>query len=292
MRFDVAWSDDDRACVSLVLAGYSARAWRWQIMLRGAGVDASYRQVAPIFFAGFALNNVLPLRAGDLYRCVSTARLPDGTVAKSLAALVTERLLDLAALTLLLCVLVLLIPEADLASLSVSISVVLIAGLILVLVLIISPVATWRTVEAGLGGLMVRYRATARAAQWVRSLALAAESSLSGGARSAAIALTAMAWLLELSVFIVIGSYLYGEILLAGGLYAGTFGTLATLIPSTPGHFGTFDFFAAQGFRFGGLSSEAALAAAIAAHLIILTPVTLLGSFRLIADRRAGINAS
>src|SRR5262245_52187565 len=76
-------------CVALVLAAYSARAWRWQIMLNGAGIDASYRRVAPIFFAGFALNNVLPLRAGDVYRCLSTARLPSGTVAKSLAALVT-----------------------------------------------------------------------------------------------------------------------------------------------------------------------------------------------------------
>ena len=60
------------ASVGLVIAGYAVRAWRWQLMLRGAGVNATYRQAAPIFFASFALNNVLPLRAGDLYRCVST----------------------------------------------------------------------------------------------------------------------------------------------------------------------------------------------------------------------------
>ena len=38
-----------------------------------------------------------------------------------------------------------------------------------------------------------------------------------------------------------------------GGLYAGALGTLATLIPSAPGHFGTFDFFAAKGFEVSGL---------------------------------------
>ena len=280
------------ACVALVLAGYSARAWRWQIMLRGAGVDASYRQVAPIFFAGFALNNVLPLRAGDFYRCVSTARLPDGTIAKSLAALVTERMLDLAGLILLLCVLVLLIPEADLAALSVPISIVLIAGLVLILLVILSPVATWRRLETWLGGWMARSRFTAKAARWFRSLASAAEGTLSGGSRWPAIGLTGLAWLLELGVFIVIGSHLSGDLVLAGGLYAGTVGTLATLIPGAPGHFGTFDFFVSQGFQYGGLSAEAALAAAIASHLIILAPVTLLGSFRLIADRQAGLNAS
>jgi uncharacterized protein (TIRG00374 family) len=279
------------ASVALVLAGYSARAWRWQIMLRGAGVDASYRQVAPIFFAGFALNNVLPLRAGDLYRCVSTARLPDGTIAKSLAALITERLLDLAGLTFLLCVLVLLVPEANLAALSVPIAAVLVAGLILTLLLVLSPFATWRTMETLFDRWLARYRLTARAARWIRSLAQAAEGTLSGGSRWPAIGLTGLAWLLELGVFIVIGSYLQADLMLAGGLYAGTIGTLATLIPSAPGYFGPFDFFVSQGFQYGGLDAEAALAAAIAAHLIILAPVTLLGSFRLISDWQAGFNA-
>jgi uncharacterized protein (TIRG00374 family) len=280
------------ACVALVLAGYSARAWRWQIMLRGASVDASYRQVAPIFFAGFALNNVLPLRAGDLYRCVSTARLTDGTIAKSLATLITERLLDLAGLTLLLCVLVILVPQADLAALSVPIAILLIAGLILTLLLVLSPIATWRTMETWFGSWIARFRFTARAARWIRSLAEAAEGTLSGGSRWPAIGLTGVAWLLELGVFIVIGSHLRGDLVLAGGLYAGTLGTLATLIPGAPGHFGTFDFFASQGFQYGGLSAETALAAAVASHLVILAPVTLLGSFRLIFDRQAGLNAS
>ena len=64
-------------------------------MLDGAGVKAGYRQASSIFFVGFALNNVLPLRAGDIYRCVAASRFPDGTIAKSLATLLTERLLDL-----------------------------------------------------------------------------------------------------------------------------------------------------------------------------------------------------
>ena len=86
------------ASAGLVIAGYAVRACRWQLMLRGAGVNATYRQAAPIFFASFALNNVVPLRAGDLYRCVSTFQLPAGTMAKSLGTLLTERLLDLGAL--------------------------------------------------------------------------------------------------------------------------------------------------------------------------------------------------
>ena len=61
----------------------------------------------------FALNNVLPLRAGDIYRCVAASRFPDGTIAKSLAALLTERLLDLGFLDVrALSVLILFFPNA------------------------------------------------------------------------------------------------------------------------------------------------------------------------------------
>ena len=87
------------ASVALVLAGYSLRAWRWRLMLEGTGVEVTYGTAASIFFAAFALNNVLPLRAGDIYRCVAASRFQDGTIAKSLATLLAERLLDLAALT-------------------------------------------------------------------------------------------------------------------------------------------------------------------------------------------------
>src|SRR5262245_62091490 len=66
------------ASAVLVLLGYSVRACRWQLVLRGAGLTATYRQSAAIFFSAFALNNVLPLRAGDVYRCASSARLPGG----------------------------------------------------------------------------------------------------------------------------------------------------------------------------------------------------------------------
>ena len=84
--------------MALAFAGYSVRAWRWQLMLEGAGVEVAYGKAASIFFAAFALNNILPLRAGDVYRCVAASRLQNGTIAKSLATLLAERLLDLAAL--------------------------------------------------------------------------------------------------------------------------------------------------------------------------------------------------
>ena len=237
------------ASVVLVLAGYSVRAWRWRLMLGGAGMGATYRQAAPIFFAAFALNTVLPLRAGDIYRCVSAARLPGGTIARSLAALATERVLDLVALTVLLSVLLLGFPDALLASLSLPLAGGLIAGLVLLAALVTFPVATWQLVEGAIVHGFGRSGIVTRATTWIRALTEAIEGTLSGGARLKVIGLTVVAWSLELGAFVLIGSVLSGSFVLIGGLYAGVLGTLATLIPGAPGHFGTFDFFAAQGFR-------------------------------------------
>jgi glycosyltransferase 2 family protein len=279
------------ASLTLVIAGYSVRAWRWQLMLRGAGVGVTYRQAAPIFFAAFALNNVLPLRAGDVYRCVSIVRFADGTIAKSLATLLTERLLDLGAITILLSVLLLWFPNASLKLLSLPMTAFLIVGLFVLVVLIAFPVAIRRSVEAVLLHGFDRAGTVAKVATWILALTVAIEGTLSGHSRLTVIALTVLAWSLELGLFVVVGSVVSGNFLLSGGLYAGVLGTLATLIPGAPGHFGTFDFFAAEGFRYAGLDAEKAVAAAIVCHVAVLAPVTILGSIQLITDRRAGLNA-
>ena len=280
------------ASAALVIAGYAVRARRWQLMLRGAGVNATYRQAAPIFFASFALNNVVPLRAGDLYRCVSTLQLPAGTMAKSLGTLVTERLLDLGALIMLLSALLLFLPQARLELISLPIAALLIVALVLIAALITFPVATWQLVETGLLQRFARFPVVAKVATWMRALTAAIQGTLSDRVRIPVVVLTFVAWSLELGVFVLVGTALSGKLLLLGGLGAGVLGTLATLIPSAPGHVGTFDFFAAQGFRYGGLDAEAAVAAALVCHLAIIVPVTLFGSLQLLADRQASLNAS
>lgn len=104
------------AAMLLVLLGYLVRAWRWLLMLRGTGVSATYWQTAPVFFASFALNNVMPLRVGDVYRCWSATILQHATLTKAIASLLTERVLDLMSLAGLLGFLLLVFPRANLLS--------------------------------------------------------------------------------------------------------------------------------------------------------------------------------
>ena len=278
------------AAMLLVLMGYLVRAWRWLLMLRGAGVSASYRQTAPIFFSAFALNNVLPLRVGDVYRCLSATKLQDATLAKSLASLLTERVLDLIALAGLLAILLLVVPVSILSALWWPLASGVIVGLAFLIVLVLFPLATWRLIERGFLRLAPN-GVIAKVALWIRTLAEAIEGTLSKGSRLKVITLTVAAWLLELGAFVIVGSVLIGTPAIVSGFYAGALGTLATLIPSAPGHFGTFDFFVAEGFETSGLDPENALAAAVVCHIAILVPVTLIGSLQLMTNRAPSANS-
>jgi hypothetical protein len=82
------------AAVLLALASYTARAFRWGLILAPAG-RARFGTLLGCTAAGFATSTVLPARLGELVRPLllsSRAGLP---AAATLASIVAERLLDL-----------------------------------------------------------------------------------------------------------------------------------------------------------------------------------------------------
>jgi uncharacterized membrane protein YbhN (UPF0104 family) len=101
------------------------------------------------------------------------------------------------------------------------------------------------------------------------------------------VGLTVLAWLLEGAVFASVISSLHIEAgWTAAGLSLGA-GTLATLIPSSPGYVGTFDYFAALGLTAYGVTPAAATAFALLVHLVLWVPVTCVG-LALLLIRRPG----
>jgi uncharacterized membrane protein YbhN (UPF0104 family) len=63
--------------------------------------------------------------------------------------------------------------------------------------------------------------------------------------------------------------------------------TLATLLPSSPGYVGTFDYFATLGFTAYGASAALATAVALLTHVLLWLPVTVAGFIALIVGRSA-----
>lgn len=99
-------------------------------------------------------------------------------------------------------------------------------------------------------------------------------------------------WVCEALVFTCVAIALKTPDPLRGPILGFAVGTLSTLLPSSPGYFGTFDYFASQGLRIAGIEPELAAANALLSHLVIWTPLTLVTIGYFLFHHRAWPNGS
>ena len=77
----------------LLYTGIAIRAYRWHILLRPVR-DIPTRDVFPVMIIGYAANNVLPLRAGELVRAWVLEQRYGVRKTAALATIAVERLFD------------------------------------------------------------------------------------------------------------------------------------------------------------------------------------------------------
>lgn len=100
------------AGVALLIASDTAHVAKWQVLLGGLA-PARFRDLFAVFWSSMATNNVLPLRAGDIYRVqalASRTRLPRPGI---VATLLTERVLDAVSFLLLVLVALALLASSE-----------------------------------------------------------------------------------------------------------------------------------------------------------------------------------
>ncbi len=232
------------------------------------------RAFAP-FVASFGMSDVLPLRAGDGLRVIWFSRrfdVPAGTV---LGAILVERIFDLMALLLLGAI---ALPFASVAmphTLVASFQFVLAGCLLIGLIAVATPTLLVRLCERlstrMAGPMMTMLLRTLRAmADALRQIGSWRRMLLFG-------ALSIACWLLESVVFL-------GAWLSLGGTGAAgipflsfIFSTLGTMVPSLPGHFGSYEYFGVQAFTLSGADPSFAAAVVFLAHLIIWAPTAIFG---------------
>jgi uncharacterized protein (TIRG00374 family) len=273
--------------------GLSARLVRWWLMLRTVAPRLPLRACARPYLVSLALNNTLPMRAGDVMRVVAfrdTLGVPPMQV---FGTLLIERLLDLFVLVALFFVEVLMTPPAGVPrTLVMGAALVGAATLVGLLLLVLAPKPARVLVARALGHATLARRAWApRAAdaarQFLDTLALVRSPARAGRL----LALSVTAWLLEGAVFACVARALGTGGAPLAPWFASVTGTLATLIPSAPGYVGTYDYFVLRGLAAHGAGGAPAAAFALVVHLLIWLPVTVLGLL-LLARTRARTAAS
>lgn len=262
------------AGVLSLACGYACRITRWRALLSAAGARASWMDCSGPFLASYALNNVLPLRAGDALRATAFhGELGLGTAALA-ATLVVERLLDLGVISGLLAVALAYVSN-DPAH------------------------ATWRLITIGLAGgaalaVLVACIIGPSLADRLAGSRFAALAPFASGLaalrhprlRWTCLGLSLLAWIGEAGTAWC-GLRALGMDPTAGmAAVAIGAGTLATLLPGPPGHVGTFHTGFGLGLVAAGVAREPGLAAAIIVHAMLWLPITATGGAWLLLSRR------
>lgn len=267
--------------LALYLLGVWTRAYRWSVLLRPL-TRVTAREVVPITAVGFMANNVLPLRTGEVVRSYVLSKRFGVTKTSALATIAVERLFDgLTMLGFMLAAATVVSFTSDLRHLTLVAFVIFAIALIGLFVLTLGGSLRDRILQLVLGPLPVNV------ADRVERMA---ESFLSGlgvlkrkGDLAAVAGASVLAWLLEASMYLTIargfGAEIrdvmgVGETLLTTGV-----ANLATLVPSSPGYVGPFEYgvqLVVNGAL--GVPSELALSYAIVVHATLYFPITIWGA--------------
>lgn len=269
--------------LALVLqyTGISVRAYRWHVLLRPVE-EISTREVFPVLIVGYAANNVLPLRTGELVRAWALEQRYGVRKTASLATIAVERLFD--GLTMLLFIggaamaIGLTAELQHVALVAAAVFAVAIAGMV---VLLIGGTLRDRLLRLLLGPLPA---SLAKRVERMTESFLAGLGVLSRRGDLALVALTSiLAWSFEASMYWTLarafGGSLQAAITPIGAMLTTAIGNLATLVPSGPGYVGTFEagvMLAANGAL--GVGRGLALSYAVLLHVLLWLPVTIWGA--------------
>ncbi len=261
------------------LAGYVLRTVRWGTILSGAA-RASFRTLFAVLIMGFATNNLLPGRLGELWRAYLLGRKRNVRKTFALASVFVERVFDGLVLLGLLGVVSVLVPlpgwGRQLQLLGALVFVGATVGLALVLW---QPLLTRR-----LFALLAR-PLPARISAWSDG-ALEAFIDGLGALRRPSVLITAT--LLSIGVWAFEGA---SYVLLSRGMSLGLPGStelpalgltlvtinLGIMVPSAPGYVGTQEFFGKQALGVFGVGAETALVLVLVSHAVQYALVTGLG---------------
>ncbi len=263
----------------LLFISYITRALRWNTLLRRR---VSLTETFHAMNAGYILNNVLPLRLGEVARAYLLSRGPVISGAEALSTIVAERVLDLLSAVIVIAIsLPLVAANPWMRSAGWSAGVVAVGGL---LALWLAAYQRERLVRWA-GAIIQRLP---RLSGPLSRLLVQADLFLEGlqPLRDARLLLTASAWsgvtwlLAGLVNWLVLAAFVPGPSL-ALGLYVLGVAAVAYAVPSSPGQAGVLEAAIVAGLLPLGIAQSTAFSYAVVLHLLIYAVTSLLGAWAL-----------
>ena len=274
----VRWSWLTLGLIAL-FAGYAARVYRWWWMLRVWNPAVRLRSCVGPLMVGFAVNNVVPFRAGDALRVMGFLEQLGTPAARLLGSLLIERILDVTILLAFLLVGVVGLRGSGIPLIYVRIA-LLVAGAAAfawaLLMFFGDKLETFLLKTSRHRSIVVRGWGP-RIEHQVRQLCFALAIVRTPTRTLRLIAMSIIVWSCEGGVFAAVANGTQYDGQSFGPWFALATGSISTMIPSSPGYVGTFDFFTISGLTAYGASASVAVATALVIHGVLWLPLTVAG---------------
>ena len=268
------------AAALLLLAGdYALRILRWWWMLRVLTPTLPAGACVWPYLSSIAVNNVLPLRAGDALRAFGFRRELRSPAMRVLGTLVLERLLDMTTLLALFLVGLFAVPT-DLFPQAITVAAAWLVGttaLALGVLLVLAPRLPALLRRLAAQPALEAHGWSERVQGWGQHFIETFAVLRRPADVLALLGLSLLIWLLEAGVLGSVALALGASAGAGAALFAMATGTLSTLIPSSPGYVGTFDYFTLTALTAYAVPQTQAAAIAFTVHAVLWLPLTLLG---------------
>lgn len=261
--------------LALFAASVGIRALRWRYFLLPSQ-DLSWRQLLPSVLIGYAGNNLLPLRAGELVRAQHLADRFGVPRMQTFGAVLMERLFDgLALAVFLLWGLLLVDVGTAYLGLGLAMAGAALMGLAIGVLLAREPALPERIAALNLPFFTPRIRkeVAGLGGSFLGGFSVLARPSLFAMATLS----SAAAWGLELSMYWLIGEAFNLDASFISVAFAGAAANVSLSLPSAQGGVGPFEVFATEALLKFDIAETAAAAYALALHFFLIVPVSLVG---------------
>jgi uncharacterized protein (TIRG00374 family) len=262
--------------------GYICRIERWRVMLKHENPTLKWGKCAGPMMASMAANNVLPFRAGDLIRAFGFNSRLGISAGTSVTTLFVERMLDLLMLITLF--------GSALGFFGMETSRFLgIGGIFLIFIafgilsILLFP-TIYKPLAFSLGEKLLRFapKMGQKILDEIQKGFSALEHMSTGHTMAILILWSMLAWIFEGFLFWLSALALPSITHPMAAWLALPIGTLATILPSTPGYVGTFDFFTIKAMTVLGNTLGASTAYELLVHVMLWIPPTLVGGLYLL----------
>ncbi|HEY5938423.1 MAG TPA: lysylphosphatidylglycerol synthase transmembrane domain-containing protein [Kofleriaceae bacterium] len=254
--------------LALYVCGYFARGLRCQLLVRRSA-RLGLVTVTNIVVIGYASNNVLPVRLGELVRAGLLARRAKIPMSQSLGITFIERVFDGLVLLLMLVI----------ASATITVP-----GW-LNHVVVLAAIAFGIAAVVMLAGVFAPQLVIRTAARFGATFGRLATNVTNAGAvlrdpRQALVlvAYSALVWCFDAALYVLILGVFDIPIVIQFGIIAMCVTGFGVLLPTSPGFIGAFHYFASQALIIHGIDPATAIAYATLVHLSFYVSITLWGA--------------